>query len=190
MDLDTKLKNIKIQKASRVISFLLALVFIVVGMLNGIEVVKSAYLFGFGDCLSNDLTVYDMNGFENDFRTDVTSVLAWSNRNYMQKQVEKKKTEFIDGMLSKYLESKSFYDANSQALQKSYNDEYNDKYYDEDDESDVDMTTLHRCITFNMNMMSLEMMFSTFKRITRKNFQQEDICGLPVLSRFHIQTNR
>ena len=41
-------------------------------------------------------------------------------------------------MLAKYLESKSFYDANSQALQKSYNDEYNDEYYDEDDESDVD----------------------------------------------------
>lgn len=134
MDLDTKLKNIKIQKTSRVISFLLALIFVVVGMLNGIEVVKSAYLFGFGDCLSNDLTVYDMNGFENDFRTDVNSVLAWSNRNYMQKQVEKKKTEFIDGMLAKYLESKSFYDANSQALSKSYNDEY----YDEDDDSYLD----------------------------------------------------
>lgn len=134
MDLDTKLKNIKIQKTSRVISFLLALAFIVVGMLNGIEVVKSAYLFGFGDYLNNDLTVYDTNGFEHDFRTDVNSVLAWSNRNYMQKQVEKKKTEFIDGMLAKYLESKSFYDANSQALSKSYNDEY----YDEDDESDVD----------------------------------------------------
>ena len=52
----------------------------------------------------------------------------------MQKQVEKKKTKFVDGMLAKYLESKSFYDANSQALSKSYNDEY----YDEDDESDVD----------------------------------------------------
>ena len=138
MDLDTKLKNIKIQKASRVISFLLALIFIVVGMLNGIEVVKSVYLFGFGDCLSNDLTVYDTNGFENDFRTDVNSVLAWSNRNYMQKQIEKKKTEFVDGMLAKYLESKSFYDANSQALSKSYNDEYNDEYYDEDDDSYVD----------------------------------------------------
>lgn len=138
MDLDTKLKNIKIQKASRVISFLLALVFVVVGMLNGIEVVKSAYLFGFGDCLNNDLTVYDTNGFEIDFRTDVNSVLAWSNRNYMQKQIEKKKTEFIDGMLAKYLESKSFYDANRQALLKSYNDEYNDEYYDEDDDSDVD----------------------------------------------------
>lgn len=139
MDLDTKLKNIKIQKASRVISFFLALIFIVVGMLNGIEVVKSAYLFGFGDCLSNDLTVYDTNGFENDFRTDVTSVLAWSNRNYMQKQVEKKKTEFIDGMLSKYLESKSFYDANSQALLKSYNDEYTDyDGYDDDDGVDYD----------------------------------------------------
>jgi len=134
--LDTKLKNIKIQKASRVISFLLALVFIVVGMLNGIEVVKSAYLFGFGDCLRNDLTVYDTNGFENDFRTDVTSVLAWSNRNYMQKQVEKKKTEFVDGMLAKYLESKSFYDANSQALLKSYNDEYTD--YDGYDDDGVD----------------------------------------------------
>ncbi len=139
MDLDTKLKNIKTQKASRVISFLLALIFIVVGMLNGIEVVKSAYLFGFGDCLSNDLTVYDMNGFENDFRTDVTSVLAWSNRNYMQKQVEKKKTEFVDGMLSKYLESKSFYDENSQALLKSYNDEYTDyDGYDDDDGVDYD----------------------------------------------------
>ena len=139
MELDTKLKNIKTQKASRVISFLLALIFIVVGMLNGIEVVKSAYLFGFGDCLSNDLTVYDMNGFENDFRTDVTSVLAWSNRNYMQKQVEKKKTEFVDGMLSKYLESKSFYDENSQALLKSYNDEYTDyDGYDDDDGVDYD----------------------------------------------------
>lgn len=139
MDLDTKLKNIKIQKASRVISFLLALIFIVVGMLNGIEVVKSAYIFGFDDCLSNDLTVYDTNGFENDFKTDVTSVLAWSNRNYMQKQVEKKKTEFIDGMLSKYLESKSFYDANSQALLKSYNDEYTDyDGYDDDDGVDYD----------------------------------------------------
>ena len=106
MDLDTKLKNIKIQKTSRVISFLLALIFIVVGMLNGIEVVKSAYLFGFGDYLNNDLTVYDTNGFENDFKTDVISVLAWSNRNYMQKQVEKKKTEFVDGMLAKYLEKK------------------------------------------------------------------------------------
>lgn len=139
MDLDTKLKNIKIQKASRVISFLLALIFVVVGMLNGIEVVKSAYMFGFDDCLSNDLTVYDTNGFENDFKTDVTSVLAWSNRNYMQKQVEKKKTEFIDGMLSKYLESKSFYDANSQALLKSYNDEYTDyDGYDDDDGVDYD----------------------------------------------------
>lgn len=139
MDLDTKLKNIKIQKASRVISFLLALIFIVVGMLNGIEVVKSAYIFGIDDCLRNDLTVYDTNGFENDFRTDVTSVLAWSNRNYMQKQVEKKKTEFIDGMLSKYLESKSFYDANSQALLKSYNDEYTDyDGYDDDDGVDYD----------------------------------------------------
>lgn len=139
MDLDTKLKNIKIQKTSRVISFLLALIFIVVGMLNGIEVVKSAYLFGFGDCLSNDLTVYDTNGFEHDFRTDVNSVLAWSNRNYMQKQVEKKKTEFVDGMLSKYLESKSFYDANSQALLKSYNDEYTDyDGYDDDDGVDYD----------------------------------------------------
>lgn len=139
MDLDTKLKNIKIQKASRVISFLLALIFVVVGMLNGIEVVKSAYLFGFGDCLSNDLTVYDTNGFEHDFRTDVNSVLAWSNRNYMQKQVEKNKTEFIDGMLSKYLESKSFYDANSQALLKSYNDEYTDyDGYDDDDGVDYD----------------------------------------------------
>lgn len=139
MDLDTKLKNIKIQKASRVISFLLALIFVVVGMLNGIEVVKSAYLFGFGDCLSNDLTVYDTNGFENDFRTDVTSVLAWSNRNYMQKQVEKRKTEFVDGMLAKYLESKSFYDANSQALLKSYNDEYTDyDGYDDDDGVDYD----------------------------------------------------
>lgn len=139
MDLDTKLKNIKIQKTSRVISFLLALIFVVVGMLNGIEVFKSAYLFGFGDCLSNDLTVYDMNGFENDFRTDVNSVLAWSNRNYMQKQVEKKKTKFIDGMLSKYLESKSFYDANSQALLKSYNDEYTDyDGYDDDDGVDYD----------------------------------------------------
>lgn len=139
MDLDTKLKNVKIQKASRVISFLLALIFVVVGMLNGIEVVKSAYLFGFGDCLSNDLTVYDTNGFENDFRTDVNSVLAWSNRNYMQKHVEKKKTEFVDGMLSKYLESKSFYDANSQALLKSYNDEYTDyDGYDDDDGVDYD----------------------------------------------------
>lgn len=139
MDLDTKLKNIKIQKTSRVISFLLALIFIVVGMLNGIEVVKSAYLFGFGDYLNNDLTVYDTNGFENDFRTDVNSVLAWSNRNYMQKQVEKKKTEFVDGMLSKYLESKSFYDANSQALLKSYNDEYTDyDGYDDDDGVDYD----------------------------------------------------
>ena len=52
------------------------------------------------------------------------------------------------------------------------------------------MTTHHRYITFNMNMMSLGMMFSTFKKITRKNFQPECICGLPVLSRFHIQTNR
>ena len=139
MDLDTKLKNIKIQKASRVISFLLALVFVVVGMLNGIEVVKSAYIFGIDDCLSNDLTVYDTNGFENDFKTDVNSVLAWSNRNYMQKQVEKKKTEFVDGMLAKYLESKSFYDANSQALQKSYNDEYTDyDGYDDDDGVDYD----------------------------------------------------
>lgn len=140
MDLDTKLKNIKIQKASRVISFLLALVFVVVGMLNGIEVVKSAYLFGFDDCLNNDLTVYDTNGFEIDFRTDVNSVLAWSNRNYMQKQIEKKKTEFIDGMLAKYLESKSFYDANSQALLKSYNDEYTDYdgYDDDDDGVDYD----------------------------------------------------
>ncbi len=139
MDLDTKLKNIKIQKTSRVISFLLALIFVVVGMLNGIEVVKSAYIFGIDDCLSNDLTVYDTNGFENDFRTDVNSVLAWSNRNYMQKQVEKKKTEFVDGMLAKYLESKSFYDANSQALQKSYNDEYTDyDGYDDDDGVDYD----------------------------------------------------
>lgn len=139
MDLDTKLKNIKIQKTSRVISFLLALIFIVVGMLNGIEVVKSAYIFGIDDCLRNDLTVYDMNGFENDFRTDVNSVLAWSNRNYMQKQVEKKKTEFVDGMLAKYLESKSFYDENSQALQKSYNDEYTDyDGYDDDDGVDYD----------------------------------------------------
>lgn len=139
MDLDTKLKNIKIQKASRVISFLLALIFVVVGMLNGIEVVKSAYLFGFGDCLNNNLTVYDTNGFEHDFRTDVNSVLAWSNRNYMQKQVEKKKTEFVDGMLAKYLESKSFYDANSQVLLKSYNDEYTDyDGYDDDDGVDYD----------------------------------------------------
>lgn len=137
--MDTKLKNIKIQKTSRVISFLLALIFVVVGMLNGIEVVKSAYIFGIDDCLSNDLTVYDTNGFENDFRTDVNSVLAWSNRNYMQKQVEKKKTEFVDGMLAKYLESKSFYDANSQALQKSYNDEYTDyDGYDDDDGVDYD----------------------------------------------------
>lgn len=139
MDLDTKLKNTKIQTASRVISFLLALVFVVVGMLNGIEVVKSAYIFGIDDCLSNDLTVYDTNGFENDFRTDVNSVLAWSNRNYMQKQVEKRKTEFVDGMLAKYLESKSFYDANSQALLKSYNDEYTDyDGYDDDDGVDYD----------------------------------------------------
>lgn len=139
MDLDTKLKNIKIQKASRVISFLLALIFVVVGMLNGIEVVKSAYLFGIDDCLSNDLTVYDTNGFENDFRTDVNSVLAWSNRNYMQKRIEKKKTEFVDGMLAKYLESKSFYDENSQALLKSYNDEYTDyDGYDDDDGVDYD----------------------------------------------------
>lgn len=139
MDLDTKLKNTKIQTASRVVSFLLALIFIVVGMLNGIEVVKSAYIFGIDDCLSNNLTVYDMNGFENDFKTDVTSVLAWSNRNYMQKQVEKKKTEFVDGMLAKYLESKSFYDANSQALLKSYNDEYTDyDGYDDDDGVDYD----------------------------------------------------
>ncbi|WP_454970008.1 sensor histidine kinase [Eubacterium sp.] len=140
MDLDTKLKNIKIQKTSRVISFLLALVFIVVGMLNGIEVVKSAYIFGIDDCLSNDLTVYDTNGFENDFRTDVNSVLAWSNRNYMQKRIEKKKTEFVDGMLAKYLESKSFYDENSQALLKSYNDEYTDYdgYDDDDDGVDYD----------------------------------------------------
>lgn len=140
MDLDTKLKNIKIQKTSRVISFLLALIFIVVGMLNGIEVVKSAYIFGIDDCLSNDLTVYDTNGFENDFRTDVNSVLAWSNRNYMQKRIEKKKTEFVDGMLAKYLESKSFYDENSQALLKSYNDEYTDYdgYDDDDDGVDYD----------------------------------------------------
>lgn len=137
--MDTKLKNTKIQTASRVISFLLALVFVVVGMLNGIEVVKSAYIFGIDDCLSNDLTVYDTNGFENDFRTDVNSVLAWSNRNYMQKQVEKRKTEFVDGMLAKYLESKSFYDANSQALLKSYNDEYTDyDGYDDDDGVDYD----------------------------------------------------
>lgn len=139
MDLDTKLKNIKIQKTSRVVSFLLALIFIVVGMLNGIEVVKSAYIFGIDDCLSNDLTVYDTNGFENDFRTDVNSVLAWSNRNYMQKRIEKKKTEFVDGMLAKYLESKSFYDENSQALLKSYNDEYTDyDGYDDDDGVDYD----------------------------------------------------
>lgn len=108
MDLDTKLKNIKIQKASRVISFLLALIFVVVGMLNGIEVVKSAYLFGFGDCLSNDLTVYDTNGFENDFRTDVTSVLAWSNRNYMQKQVEKRKQNSLTVCLQNTLNQKVF----------------------------------------------------------------------------------
>lgn len=136
MDLDTKLKNTKIQKASRVISFLLALIFIVVGMLNGIEVVKSAYLFDIADCLRNDLTVYDTKGFENDFRTDVNSVLAWSNRNYMQKQIEKKKTKFVDGMLAEYLESKSFYDENSQALLKSYNDYYDDEYYDDDDDYD------------------------------------------------------
>ena len=136
MDLDTKLKSIKTQKFARIISFLLALVFVVVGMLNGIEVVKSAYLFGFGDCLSNDLTVYDTNGFENDFRTDVNSVLAWSNRNYMQKQTEKNKTKFVDGMLSKYLETKSYYDANSQSLTKSYNDYYNGDY--DGDDGDVD----------------------------------------------------
>ncbi len=137
MDLDTKLKSIKTQKFARIISFLLALVFVVVGMLNGIEVVKSAYLFGFGDCLSNDLTVYDANGFENDFRTDVNSVLAWSNRNYMQKQTEKNKTKFVDGMLSKYLETKSYYDANSQELLKSYNDYYNGDY-DDGDDGDID----------------------------------------------------
>lgn len=42
-------------------------------------------------------------------------------------------------MLAKYLESKSFYDANSQALLKSYNDEYTDyDGYDDDDGVDYD----------------------------------------------------
>lgn len=42
-------------------------------------------------------------------------------------------------MLAKYLESKSFYDENSQALLKSYNDEYTDyDGYDDDDGVDYD----------------------------------------------------
>lgn len=136
MDLDTKLKNIKTQKVARIISFLLAIVFVTAGMLNGIQVIKSAYVLG-SNFLKSDATVYDTRGFASNFRVDVQNALAWSNREHMKAEIESKKTYFVNGMLSRYLEAKNYYDANSQSLVKSYNDIYNEDY-DSDYDGDVD----------------------------------------------------
>ena len=136
MDLDTKLKSIKTQKIARIISFLLAIVFVTTGMLNGIQVIKSAYVLG-NNFLKNDVTVYDTRGFAKNFRSDVKNALAWSNHNYIKTEIESKKTYFVNGMLSRYLEAKNYYDENSQSLTKSYNDIYNGDY-DSDYDSDID----------------------------------------------------
>lgn len=136
MDLDTKLKNIKAQKFARIISFLLAIFFVTTGMLNGIQVIKSAYVIG-GNFLDSDVSVYETREFIKNFRSDVEDSLAWSNRNYIKTEIESKKTYFVNGMLSRYLEAKNYYDENSQALTKSYNNIYNG-YYDSDYDGDID----------------------------------------------------
>lgn len=135
MDLGTKLKNTKTQRITRIISLLLSFVFVTVGLLNGVEAIKAYNVFG-SNFLKSEISEFETETFRDNFSKDVTNLIAWSNRDFKQKQIETAKARCIDGMLKNYITTKTYYDENAQDLAKSYKD-YNDDNYDGYD-GDVD----------------------------------------------------
>ena len=88
MDLDTKLKSSNSQKLVRALTVVIAIIAIVIGVFNGITIVRSASVLG-PAVLDKNATLYDCPDFQREIRNDVSNIIAWSNRDYNEKQIKK-----------------------------------------------------------------------------------------------------
>lgn len=135
MDLDTKLKSSNSQKLVRAFTVVIAIIAIVIGVFNGITIVSSASVMG-PSVLDKNATLYDCPDFQKEIRSDVSNIVAWSNRNYMEKQIKKAQQACVDSVLVGYIYAKDYYDKNYQTIKKYYTYGENEQYTDVIDKLD------------------------------------------------------
>lgn len=135
MDLDTKLKSSNSQRLVRAFTVVIAIVAIVIGVFNGITIVSSASVMG-PSVLDKNATLYDCPDFQKEIRSDVSNIIAWSNRNYMEKQIKKAQQDCVDSVLGGYIYAKDYYDKNYQTINKYYTYGENEQYIDVIDKLD------------------------------------------------------
>ena len=119
MDLDTKLKSSNSQRLVRALTVVIAIIAIVIGVFNGITIVSSASVLG-PAVLDKNATLYDCPDFQREIRNDVSNIIAWSNRDYKEKQIKKAQQSCVDSVLAGYVYAKDFYDSNYQEINKYY----------------------------------------------------------------------
>lgn len=119
MDLDTKLKSSNSQRLVRALTVVIAIIAIVIGVFNGITIVSSASVLG-PAVLDKNATLYDCPDFQREIRNDVSNIIAWSNRDYNEKQIKKAQQSCVDSVLAGYVYAKDFYDSNYQEINKYY----------------------------------------------------------------------
>ena len=107
--MDTKLKSSNSQKLVRAFTVVIAIIAIVIGVFNGITIVSSASVMG-PSVLDKNATLYDCPDFQKEIRSDVSNIVAWSNRNYMEKQIKKAQQDCVDSVLGGYIYAKDYYD--------------------------------------------------------------------------------
>lgn len=135
MDLDTKLKSSNSQKLVRAFTVVIAIIAIVIGVFNGITIVSSASVMG-PSVLDKNATLYDCPDFQKEIRRDVSNIIAWSNRNYKEKQIKKAQQACVDSVLGGYIYAKDYYDKNHQTINKYYIYGENEQYIDVIDKLD------------------------------------------------------
>lgn len=129
MDLDTKLKSSNSQKLVRAFTVVIAIIAIVIGVFNGITIVSSASVLG-PSVLDKNATLYDCPDFQEEIRSDVSNIVAWSNRSYKEKQIKKAQQTCVDYVLGGYIYAKDYYDKNYQTINKYYTYGENEQYID------------------------------------------------------------
>ncbi len=135
MDLDTKLKSSNSQKLVRAFTVVIAIIAIVIGVFNGMTIVSSASVLG-PSVLDKNASLYDCPDFQKEIRSDVSNIVAWSNRNYKEKQIKKAQQACVDYVLGGYIYAKDYYDKNYQTINKYYTDGENEQYIDVIDKLD------------------------------------------------------
>ncbi len=129
MVLDTRLKNFKYSWFTKALCVVLSCVFAVSGVLSFIPMFYRFIITNGKMNFSKDVTIYETTSFVNYVRSDVSTIIALSQRNQNIARFEAEKKKCVDSIVAQFLKEQEIWKANGGKIERYYEDDYDGEGY-------------------------------------------------------------